>query len=238
MGPIQRPVAQEATYDAVSSILLRSVVDAFETPTELVVRSLRQLVTRHWRLIATAAAVLAVAVAAPSLARVPARVLAGCLGWVGLATALELLSVAGFVLVFTLAFRTAGVAGAGPGAGLRSLAAATLLPAGGLVGPVAGSLGPDADAATIRRLTRSSIGLVALTSAPLFLAVVVIGLMLRLGWLDGPHGTLLTLVPAAIAFITVVLAWGYSRRCPSAPESTATLLRGGLADARDADARG
>jgi uncharacterized membrane protein YbhN (UPF0104 family) len=198
-----------------------------------VVRSLRQLVTRRWRLVATGAAVLAVGLAAPSLARVPARVLAGCLGWVALATGLELLSVAGFVLVFTLAFRAAGVAGAGPGAGLRSLAAATLLPAGGLVGPVAGSLGPDTDTATIRRLTRTSIGLVALTSAPLFIAVMVIGVMLRLGWLDGPHETLLTLVPAAIALITVVVAWQWSRRCPTSRESTVALLRSGLAHARE-----
>ena len=162
----------------------------------------------------------------------PGRLLAGCLGWVALATALELLSVVGFLLAFTLAFRTAGESGAGAGAGLRSLAAATLLPAGGLVGPVAGSLGPDADAATIRRLTRSSIGLVALTSAPLFVAVAVIGVMLRLGWLAGPHGTLLTLVPAAIAVIVAALAWLWSRGHPSARESTLALVRGGLADAR------
>ena len=197
------------------------------------VPAVRQLVARRWRLAAGAAAALAIVLAAPSLAGVPARVLAGCLGWVALATALELLSVTGFVLVFTLAFRAAGVADAGPGAGLRSLAAATVLPAGGLVGPVAGSLGPDADTAAIRRLTQSSIGLVALTSAPLFVAVVVIGVMLRIGWLHGPHDALLTLVPAAIAFVSVVLAWRGGRRWSASPESKATLLQDGLADARE-----
>ena len=166
--------------------------------------------------------------------RVPARLLEGCLGWVAVAAGLELLSIVGFVLVFTLAFRGAGLAGAGAGprAGLRSLAAATLLPAGGLVGPVAGALGPDTDTAAIRRLTRSSIGLVVLTSVPLFVAVVVIGVMLGMGWLNGPHNALLTLLPAAIAFAAVAVAWRVSQRRPVG-ETTVALVRGGLADARD-----
>lgn len=166
--------------------------------------------------------------------RVPARLLEGCLGWVAVAAGLELLSIVGFVLVFTLAFRGAGLAGAGAGprAGLRSLAAATLLPAGGLVGPVAGALGPDTDTAAIRRLTRSSIGLVVLTSVPLFVAVVVIGVMLGMGWLNGPHNALLTLLPAAIAFAAVAVAWRVSQRRPVG-ETTVALVQGGLADARD-----
>src|ERR1700747_566380 len=63
--------------------------------------------------------------------------LATCAGWVTLAVALELLSIAGFAVVFKLVF--------GPGmswrqtavGALRGLGASNVLPAGGLIGPAA-----------------------------------------------------------------------------------------------------
>ena len=55
---------------------------------------------------------------------------------------------------------------------------------------------------------------------------------MRRRWRTGPHGTLLTLVPAAIAVIVAALAWLSSGGRPSSRESTFALVRGGLADAR------
>lgn len=58
---------------------------------------LRRRASRWWRLGAGAAAALAVVLGAPSLARAPARLLEGCLGWVAAGTGLELLSIVSFM---------------------------------------------------------------------------------------------------------------------------------------------
>src|SRR5437588_7223186 len=87
-------------------------------------------------------AALAVALLAVSqLSGLPARLLAACLGWTALAGILELLSIAGFVLVFKLVFGARLSWRQSLPAGLRGLAASTVLPAGGLIGPAAAARG-------------------------------------------------------------------------------------------------
>src|SRR5437868_4662257 len=65
------------------------------------------------------------------------RLLAACLGWTAVAGVLELLSIAGFVVAFRLVFADRMSWRQSLPAGLRGLAASTVLPAGGLIGPAA-----------------------------------------------------------------------------------------------------
>src|SRR5947209_19223173 len=83
------------------------------------------------------AALVVAFLAVSQLSGVPSRILAACLGWTAVAGVLELLSIAGFVLVFKLVFGGRLSWRQSLPVGLRGLAASTLLPAGGLVGPAA-----------------------------------------------------------------------------------------------------
>src|SRR5690242_2809147 len=76
----------------------------------------------------------------PDAANVPTRLALGCSGWIAAAIGLELLSAAGFVIVFVLVFSatTIGWRQSVPAA-LRALGAATVLPGGGLIGPPLGA---------------------------------------------------------------------------------------------------
>jgi hypothetical protein len=53
----------------------------------------------HWKRVVMLAAIAAAFLAIPALAHVPARLVTTCAKWIGLAVALELLSMLGFVLV-------------------------------------------------------------------------------------------------------------------------------------------
>jgi hypothetical protein len=71
--------------------------------TEIPVRSTERRSPR-WPIWGALATVAFAFLAVSSLAGVPARVIEGCAKWIGLAGALELLSVLGFVVVFKLVF--------------------------------------------------------------------------------------------------------------------------------------
>jgi hypothetical protein len=129
-----------------------------------------------------AIAAIAVAfLAIPPLAQVPARLASACGEWIALAVLLELLSMLGFVAVYALVFGTRWSAPQGLGAGFRALAAITLLPAGGLIGPAAAARTAGAEAAAPGELRRSTIALTILTNAPNLLALGGLGVTLWLG---------------------------------------------------------
>jgi len=136
----------------------------------------------------------------PALAGVPARLARGCGGWIATAGVLELLSAAGFVVLFKLVF--AAPIGWRPGApaALRALGASTILPGGGLIGPSMGAWSTSASKPSIAQLTRSTITFVILTNAPAAIALAALGTLLWLGLIGGPHQAALTILPALIAF--------------------------------------
>jgi uncharacterized membrane protein YbhN (UPF0104 family) len=146
---------------------------------------------------------------------VPARLIAGCATWIGLAGLLELLSMLGFVLVFKLVFGARMSWRQNFGAGLRALGASTVLPAGGLVGPVMGARSMRPDDASLARLTRSAVAFALVTNVPGVIVLGTLGLSLWLGWPAGPHSAVLTL-PATGAALAA-LAAGWLTRRSSAP---------------------
>jgi uncharacterized membrane protein YbhN (UPF0104 family) len=145
--------------------------------------------------------------AIPPLAHAPARLITGCATWIGLAGLLELLSMLGFVLVFKLVFGARMSWRQNFGAGLRALGASTVLPAGGLVGPVMGARSTHSDDASLARLTRSAIAFALVTNVPGVIVLGTLGLSLWLGWPAGPHGAALTLPATGVALAVLAAAW-------------------------------
>jgi uncharacterized membrane protein YbhN (UPF0104 family) len=152
--------------------------------------------------------------AVPSLAHLPARLVAGCPKWIGLAVVLELVSILGFVASFVLVFgagmtRRRSVVGA-----LRALGASTVLPAGGLVGPAIGAGSANPDREPLRPLVRSTFAFTYLTLAPGVVVLAFLGVSLWLGWPAGPHSAVLTLPAAAVAVTLLVLLFVLGRPAP------------------------
>lgn len=167
----------------------------------------------HWKRVVRLAAIAAAFLAIPALADVPARLVTACAKWIALSAALELLSMLGFVLVFALVFGKRLSACQRIGAGLRALGAITVLPAGGLVGPVVAARTAVEQPASLPALTQSTVALTILTTAPGLLVVVGLGFALWLGVPPGPHRTLLTLPAAGVALAIVAGAWLVGRPC-------------------------
>jgi uncharacterized membrane protein YbhN (UPF0104 family) len=180
----------------------------------------RAIATRaiHWKRVVTLAAIAVAFLAIPPLAHVPARLVTACAKWIALAAALELLSMLGFVLVFALVFGKRLGARQRIGTGLRALGAITVLPAGGLVGPVVAARTAGAHAAPLPALTQSTVALTILTNGPGLLVLGGLGFALWLGWPPGPHSALLTLPAAGVAVAIVAGAWLVGR--PLGPRGT------------------
>jgi uncharacterized membrane protein YbhN (UPF0104 family) len=167
----------------------------------------------HWKRVVRLTTIAAAFLAIPALVHVPGRLVTACAKWIALAAALELLSMLGFVLVFALVFGRRLNARQRIGAGLRALGAITVLPAGGLVGPVVAARTAVAPPAPLSALTQSTVALTILTTAPGLLVVGGLGFALWLGWPPGPHRALLTLPAAGVAVAIVAGAWLVGRPC-------------------------
>jgi uncharacterized membrane protein YbhN (UPF0104 family) len=149
----------------------------------------------------------------PTIAGLPLAPLSGCGRWIALATALELISLLGFVVVFKLVFCAHLDWRRGLLAALRGLGASTALPAGGLIGPAIGAYSRRSAGVSRARLARSAVAFVALTNAPSVAVLGAVGLAMGVGLLSGPHDAALTLLPAGLA--VAVLAVGSVLRVPT-----------------------
>jgi uncharacterized membrane protein YbhN (UPF0104 family) len=179
--------------------------------------------------LATLAVIAFAVVALSQLTGAPGRILAACLGWTAFAGALELLSIAGFVLIFRLVF------GGGMSwrqtlrAGLRGLAASVVLPAGGLIGPAAGARSSGPPDAPSPGAARSAVTFLLITSAPGVVVLAALGLLLWEGGAAGPRRAVLTVLPAALALAAVLATWLMRERSasqPGTPAATAAARRG------------
>jgi uncharacterized membrane protein YbhN (UPF0104 family) len=169
--------------------------------------------------------VAAAFVTVPALTGVPARLAHGCGRWIAAAGVLEVLSVFGFVVVFKLVFATPVPWPRAVRAALRALAATTILPAGGVLGPAMGawSLTPERPSAAV--LARRTTAFVILTNAPEAIALAVLGALLWLGLPAGPHQAQLTILPAVLALGLLVAAWFTPRSGPSGRSGPRRLRR-------------
>jgi uncharacterized membrane protein YbhN (UPF0104 family) len=156
---------------------------------------------------------------------------------------LELLSIAGFVVVFKLVFGTRMQSRQGVRAGLRGLAASTLLPAGGLIGRAAAARSALPGNPALRVTIRSAVAFTILTSTPGALVLGGLGLLVWEGAAAGPHAAALTLLPAGLSLSVVVAALlvrgsstegcdASKRREVAGPGTHSGPLRGGVREAR------
>ena len=161
----------------------------------------------HWRAWTALAALAAAFLTLPALAGTPARLIEGCGTWIVIAGVLELLSLLGFVLVFKLVFGARMSWRRSAFASMRAVGVAALLPGGGLIGPGAGAWSGSPEKRSLASLARSTITFVVLTQAPSVIVLGVLGLMLWLPLVGGPHAAGLTLLPGALALGVITATW-------------------------------
>jgi len=175
------------------------------------------------RLLASVVVVVGVVLLFPALGSVPGRLSRACAGWLTIAGGFELLSAAGYVALFALAFCRGMTWRSSSRIACGSLAAAAVLPAGGVAGPALGAVCARAKGTPTPSVASRVTGFILLTNAPNLVVLVALGLGLWTGLVPGPHSAALTLVPAAgalglLAVIGGVGARARSRREPTPPE--------------------
>jgi uncharacterized membrane protein YbhN (UPF0104 family) len=160
--------------------------------------------------------------------------------WVALAVILEVLSCAGYLVLFKLVFPMLS-ARISARLSLSELAANSVLSVSGLAGIALGAWVLRAEGMSVERIAKRSVLIFVLASAVNVAAVVVIGVPMWLGLLSGSRDPLLTLVPAAAALATLggvlaLAAWA-RRATARRPHSDGRIavalaaLSGGVEDA-------
>jgi uncharacterized membrane protein YbhN (UPF0104 family) len=186
------------------------------------------------------ALVAALLLSVPGLRSAADRISDANLAWVAAGIGLELLSCAGYVVVFGLVFgmldRRLALR-----LSLSELAVNSVVSVSGLAGIALGAWVLRTKGVSVERIAKRSVLLFVLTSAVNLVAVIAIGVPMWLGLLPGSRNPLLTLLPAAAALATVVgtlalAAWARraaSRRWLEQGRAAVALtaLSGGVADA-------
>ncbi len=141
--------------------------------------------------------------AVPGLRSVAERITDASPGWVALAIVLEVLSCAGYVVLFGLVFGRLGRQ-LRYRLSLAELAVNSVVSASGIGGIALGAWVLRSKGVSVERVARRSVLIFVLTSAVNVGAVVVIGIPMWLGLLPGSRNPLLTLLPALLALATIV----------------------------------
>jgi uncharacterized membrane protein YbhN (UPF0104 family) len=139
--------------------------------------------------------------AVPALRAAGERITDAHLPWVAAGIGLELLSCAGYVVVFELVFQMAR--GFSRRLSLSELAVNSVVSASGIGGLALGAWVLRSRGVSVERIARRSVLLFVLTSAVNVGATAAIGLPMWLGLLPGTEDELLTLLPAALALALI-----------------------------------
>jgi uncharacterized membrane protein YbhN (UPF0104 family) len=123
--------------------------------------------------------------------------------WVLVGIAFELLSCAGYVVLFDLVFGHL-VRGLAPKLSLAELAVNSVVSVSGLAGIALGAWVLRSGGVSVERIAKRSVLIFVLTSAVNVVAVVVIGAPMFFGVIPGSTNPLLTLLPAAAALATIL----------------------------------
>ncbi|HZL47741.1 MAG TPA: lysylphosphatidylglycerol synthase transmembrane domain-containing protein [Solirubrobacteraceae bacterium] len=184
--------------------------------------------------------IVALLLAVPGLHSVEERISDANSWWLAAAVGLELLSCAGYVVLFGRVFGMLGKRLVSR-LSLSELAVNSVVSVSGLAGLALGAWVLRSKGVSVERIAKRSVLLFVLTSAVNVGAVVVIGMPMWLGLLPGSRNPLLTLLPAmaALAAIigTLVLAAWARRTAARRPLEhgrwavTLVALSGGVEDA-------
>ncbi len=156
--------------------------------------------------IAAIVALGAIAITAlPGLDDVKARLTGADLVWVVAVAVAELGSCAGYLLVFRSTFCTEMPWGLSYDIAMAELAANSLLPAGGAGGLALGLWALRQAGMPTGQIARRTVAFFVVTSAANFFALVLVGLAVFAGILAGRSSAVLTLVPALITGLGVLL---------------------------------
>jgi uncharacterized protein (TIRG00374 family) len=160
--------------------------------------------------------------------------------WVAAAVGLEVLSCAGYVVLFGLVFGMLDRR-LSSRLSLAELAVNSVVSVSGLAGIALGAWVLRTRGISVQRIAKRSVLIFLLTSAVNVLAVLAIGLPMWFGLLPGSRNPLLTLLPAAAALVTIVGTLGLAVWARRATERIGrqrgravvalTALSGGVADA-------
>ena len=180
-APVDDPLIDEASIE--------------ETPDELAAHS-RTLRNSIISLAVFFGLVVALLLAVPGLHSVAEELTDANAWWVAAAVVLELLSCAGYVVLFGLVFGMLGKRLVSR-LSLSELAVNSVVSVSGLAGLALGAWVLRSKGVSVQRIAKRSVLIFVLTSAVNVGAVVVIGVPMWLGLIPGSRNPLLTLLPAA-----------------------------------------
>jgi uncharacterized protein (TIRG00374 family) len=148
------------------------------------------------------ALVVALLLAVPGLRSAGERITDASAGWIAAGVGFELLSCAGYVVLFELVFKmerrfSRRLA-------LSELAVNSVVSVSGIGGIALGAWVLRTKGVSVERIARRSVLMFVLTSAVNVSAVALIGVPMWLGLLPGTRNALLTLLPAALAIATIL----------------------------------
>jgi uncharacterized membrane protein YbhN (UPF0104 family) len=154
------------------------------------------------------ALIAALLLAVPGLRSAADRISDANPAWIGAGVVLEVLSCAGYVVLFGLVFGML-TRRLSSRLSLSELAVNSIVSVSGLAGIALGAWVLRSKGVSTERIAKRSVLIFVLTSAVNLVAVVVIGVPMWLGLLPGSRNPLLTLLPAlaALATIAAVLAF-------------------------------
>jgi uncharacterized membrane protein YbhN (UPF0104 family) len=176
--------------------------DRGETPDELAAHS-RTLRNSIISLAVFFGIVVALLLAVPGLHSVTEDLSDASSWWVAAAVGLELLSCAGYVVLFGLVFGMLGKRLVSR-LSLSELAVNSVVSVSGLAGLALGAWVLRSKGVSVQRIAKRSVLIFVLTSAVNVGAVVVIGVPMWLGLIPGSRNPLLTLLPAAAALAAIL----------------------------------
>ncbi|HEU0250758.1 MAG TPA: YbhN family protein [Solirubrobacteraceae bacterium] len=148
------------------------------------------------------ALVAALLLAVPGLHAAGEKITDANVAWVGAGIGFELLSCAGYVVLFELVFEMAR--GFSRRLSLSELAVNSVVSISGLGGIALGAWVLHSKGISTQRIARRSVLMFVLTSAVNVSLVALIGIPMWLGLLPGSQDPLLTLLPAALAIVVIV----------------------------------
>ncbi|HUB35720.1 MAG TPA: flippase-like domain-containing protein [Solirubrobacteraceae bacterium] len=125
-------------------------------------------------------------------------------GWILAAIGFELLSCAGYVVLFSLVFAGLGRRFSSR-LSLSELAVNSVVSVSGLAGIALGAWVLRTRGISVERIARRSVLIFVLTSAVSVFATLLIGLLMYAGLLPGSENPLLTLLPAAAAALAIAV---------------------------------
>ena len=172
-----------------------------ELPEELSRRQVRR------QLLVVAAIMLVVAaivVLLPGLAGLRARLARAEPGWLALGVVLKVLSGLGYVAVFRMVFCRRMTWRVSYQIGMSEVGANALLPTGGAGGLALGAWALKRGGMPAQEIARRTVAFFLLTSVANVVGLILVGVGLAIGVFPGEHNLALTLLPAAIAALSIL----------------------------------